>query len=324
VDCCTSLVLPGGKFFRSYDGITPEPWSFDEAVAPATISAVRLDQFEVTVARFRKFVAALDAGWRPELGSGKHVHLNGGRGVNNASPGTRVPFEEGWQIDWDQYLPETLPEWEEYFREYGPLTFNTWLGPASSTQPINSVNWYQAYAFRTWDGGFLPTEAEWNYAAAGGDEQRRYPWGTEHPPYDTSRDIYACFLGSTVRHPVTEYYGDGGMGPGFPVGSCDGGLEQIGPVGFPLAGAGRFGHANLGGNVREWVLDGMDFTTGSSQVYPTKSCDDCAYLDRTEDRVQRGGGWDTSGRSSLLSSLRGSLQPHYDSSELGVRCARPL
>jgi formylglycine-generating enzyme required for sulfatase activity len=325
VDCCTSLILPGGKFFRSYDGVTPEPWAFDEKIEPATISAVRLDQFEVTVGRFRKFVAAVVAGWRPAVGSGKHVHLNGGRGVANASAGTRVPFEDGWQLEWDQYLPQTLTEWETHFRDWGPWISNTWHGPASSdTQPINSVNWYQAYAFCAWDGGFLPTEAEWNYAAAGGDEQRRYPWGGQHPPYDTSRDIYGCFLGSTERHHVTEGYADGGMGPGNPVGDCGGGLEQISPVGFPVAGTGRFGHVNLGGNVSEWILDGYESTPDNTQHYATSSCDDCAYLDSTQSRVNRGAGFDSSGRYTLLSSLRGSLQPYFDRSDLGVRCARPL
>jgi formylglycine-generating enzyme required for sulfatase activity len=42
--------------------------------------------------------------------------------------------------------------------------------------PINCVTWHEAYAFCIWDGGFLPTEAEWELAASGGEE-RVFPYG---------------------------------------------------------------------------------------------------------------------------------------------------
>jgi formylglycine-generating enzyme required for sulfatase activity len=48
------------------------------------------------------------------------------------------------------------------------------------------MDWYEAYAFCIWDGGFLPTDAEWNYAAAGGAQQRAYPWS--NPPTSLTID----------------------------------------------------------------------------------------------------------------------------------------
>jgi hypothetical protein len=58
-------------------------------------------------------------------------------------------------------------------------------GP-NEKRAINYVTWYDAYAFCIWDGGFLPSEAEWNYAAAGGAEQRVFPWS--NPPKSTTID----------------------------------------------------------------------------------------------------------------------------------------
>jgi formylglycine-generating enzyme len=48
-------------------------------------------------------------------------------------------------------------------------TNQTWTDTVGSHEnlPINCINWYEAYAFCIWDGGFLPSDAESEYAAAG-------------------------------------------------------------------------------------------------------------------------------------------------------------
>src|SRR5262245_57064468 len=52
-DCCESPLVPGGTFKRSYDGV-----GYTDVSKVATVSDFRLDMFEVTVGRFRRFVEA--------------------------------------------------------------------------------------------------------------------------------------------------------------------------------------------------------------------------------------------------------------------------
>jgi formylglycine-generating enzyme required for sulfatase activity len=174
--CCTSLEVTGGTFYRDYDlsnfafVMAADGGPTDEA-DPATVSGFRLDKYLVTVGPFRQFVAAWNGDWLPPAGSGKHSYLNGGLGLVNAGDDAGVEYETGWLSSDDGNIAPTNANLSCY-----PV-YDTWTNTAGSQEnlPIDCVSWYDAYAFCIWDGGFLPTEAELEYAAAGGSQQREYP-----------------------------------------------------------------------------------------------------------------------------------------------------
>ncbi len=126
------------------------------------------------------------------------------------------------------------------------------------------MDWYEAYAFCIWDGGFLPSEAEWEYAAAGGSQQREYPWGSVAPG---TASLYAIYDG---------YYPSGSAASAISV-------SNIAPVGTATKGAGAWGQLDLAGSVWEWVLD---YSAGYGSP-----CTDCADLTSSNSRVDRGGGF---------------------------------
>jgi len=305
--CCVTLPVPGGSFYRSYDGVScpggldpmpaPELGCYTTMDAPATVSAFRLDKYLVTVARFRQFVNAVVAGWLPAPGSGTHAYLNQGKGVTDStSPGA---FETGWDSAWNGGLPQTVDAWASII---AAGNFTT-LPVGQESLPMAGPSWTQAYAFCIWDGGFLPTEAEWNFAAAGGSEQRVYPWST--PP--TSQEIDCSEANLEV---------DGG--------SCIDTSGEWLPIGaFSPGGDGKWGHVDLAGSQSQWTLDWLrDYVT---------PCIDCAALQPPQDpspqleaaRVLRGGDY-ADGLPDLLVSFRNADFPEAgdsDSSE-GFRCAR--
>jgi formylglycine-generating enzyme len=293
--CCTSLEVAGGTYYRTYTYGSPSSYA-----DPATVSGFRLDKYLVTVGRFRQFVAAWNngSGYWPSAGSGKHRHLNCGNGLNATGGG----YEAGWDAtDWNNttYIDPTNANLA------CGSSYDTWTNTAGSQEnlPINCVDWYEAYAFCIWDGGFLPSETESEYAAAGGNQQRDYPWGltvpgTACPGTGCEYAIYGCDYPSGS-------------------GSCTG-VANIAPVGTASLGIGAWGQLDLIGEIFEWNLDDWD----GPYVDP---CTDCADLSPTPSgRDIRGGFYGTS-----ISVLHPSDQmnnggeiPASREYAIGFRCAR--
>ena len=278
--CCTSLEVAGGTYTRTYDFYVADGGPMNLA-DPATVSGFRLDKYLVTVGRFRQFVNAVfpsdgGSGWLPAPGSGKHVHLNGGNGLNATGGG----YEPGWMTTDDINIAPTDTNLA------CQAVYATWTNTAGAqeTRPINCVNWYEAYAFCVWDGGFLPSEAEWEYAAAGGSQQREYPWGSTDPGTSNEYAIY------NVNY-----------------------LDFIAPVGTPTLGAGLWGQLDLVGELWEWNLDWY-----AAYVDP---CTDCADTTAASNRVVRGGSFDNPAQY-VRPPVRNFSAPTTNSSRGGFRCAR--
>jgi formylglycine-generating enzyme required for sulfatase activity len=271
--CCAARGVPGGSFLRSYDGITDYGTYFTQPF-PATVSPFVLDVYEVTVSRFRSFVGAYDSWAKPSPGSGSNPN---------------DPDDMGWDPTWNQNLQPTAADLEnELACSLSGSVTGTWTHTPGVNEllPITCVDWFTAFAFCVWDGARLPTEAEWNYAAAAGDEQRIYPWSSPQDPSISSSDaVY--------------------------------GVQAAMPVGSAPAGEGKWGQQDLAGNADEWVRDWY------ADQFPTTNCMDCANLTPSMFAVLRGGSY-YYGADEVSASFRdyatptaGSVFPWF-----GMRCAR--
>jgi formylglycine-generating enzyme required for sulfatase activity len=205
-------------------------------VHSATVSPFLLDAYEITVGRFRKFVDAYPSS-KPKAGAGAHPLI----------------ANSGWNSSWDSSLPSDAVALRSALvcdSLSNPIAA-TWTDTpgANETLPINCLSWYDLFAFCAWDGGRIPTEAEWEYAARGGAEEREYPWGNAPVP-DPSLAIF--------------------------------GAAAPAPVGSVPMGDSKWKHHDLAGNVWEWTID---WYAG----YSAGACNDCANLTPANWRVNRGG-----------------------------------
>ncbi len=247
--CCSRIAIPGGKFELLRD---------DGTTVTTTVAPYALDKYEATVGRFRRWIAAGEP--LPAAGT---VLWRGPKGKE-------LRWKRGWRVQ----RGADLAGWKRY---------DTWTG-GDDKRPKNNVSWFTALAFCAFDGGRLPTSAEWRFAAVGGEQNRRYPWGDDPPTAD--RALYDCL-------------GDGNK-------SCS--IADILPVGSRPLGVGRWGHMDLAGSMFEWTLEWSfagDFPAASSRG------GGFCYI----------GGVDRRAVTFLLPSAVRRDDPSEKSHMVGVRCA---
>ena len=296
------LWIPGGTFKMGSD----HP-AFRDAkpVHDVTIDGFWLDEHEVTNAEFRKFVEATGyvtiAEQKPDPrefpGVPEEVLVPGS--IVFLSPGKDVPLNDprGWQ----HYVPGACWKHPE--------------GPGSDIKgrenhPAVHIAWDDADAYAKWAGKRLPTEAEWEYAARAGLDQKPFVWGDDKNP--GNRWMANIWQGKFPAENLRE----------------DGHYRTAPVKSYP---PNAFGVYDISGNVWEWCADWYrpDYYRKSPRLNPEGPPD--SYDPQEPDpgaarrkRVQRGGSFLCSDLYCIryMPGGRGKGDVHSSHSHVGFRCAK--
>ena len=317
--------IPGGTFEMGTD---------DPAAPPRERPAhrVRLDGFwmdaaPVTNSQFRAFVEATGYLTIAERA------IDWNELKKQLPPGTPKPADELLQPGSLVFTPPDHPVDLSEMGHWWTWTVGaSWKHPqgAGSTiegkdnYPVVHIAWDDAVAFSKWAGKRLPTEAEWEYAARGGETKNfRYWWGdTLRPAAGAHAGRLMCniFTGEFPHHNTAED-----------------GYEQLSPIdAFPKNG---FGLYDMAGNVWQWTADlyradahALSFVSAAktssgccfNPTGPTESFDPTRPIPGAMERVIKSGSFlcHESYCESYRPTARRGTPPDTGSSHVGFRCVK--
>lgn len=255
--------IPGGTFSMGTDDAFP----YEAPMHQVTVKPYWMDVTEVTVGQFDAFVKA--TGYKTE------AEQLGWSGVFDVDKGE---WTKGDGADWRH------PE--------GPKS------TATPNEPVVHVSYADAEAYARWAGKRLPTEAEWEFAARGGKEGWKYPWGNELAP-----------KGMMVANWWQGVFPEKNTGE-------DGFVRRAPVASFQPNGYGLY---DVAGNVWEWCSDWYD-----PDYYARSPKDNPKGPESGDERVLRGGGWMCS--LNYCQGYRVAARNHTPSdsglNNLGFRCVR--
>ena len=156
--------LDGGSFWMGSESPAIFPADGEGPVRKVTLSPFYMSKYAVTTEQFAEFVEATEYRTEAERFGWSFVFQNQVRGLES---------ERAAETPWFHRV-----EGARWSRPEGCGSSVNWRGD----HPVMHVSWNDAVAYCEWAGYRLPTEAEWEFAARGGLEQKEYPWGDELTP----------------------------------------------------------------------------------------------------------------------------------------------
>jgi formylglycine-generating enzyme required for sulfatase activity len=306
--------IEGGEFLMGSE--LPCSRMNERPVVKVRVDGFWIDQHAVTNAQFRKFVEATGYKTTAERA------VDWEELKKQVAPGTPKPPDEMLQAGSLVFTPTDGPvdlsEISAWWRWTPGANWQHPEGPKSNLDgreqhPVVQVSWDDANAYAKWAGKRLPTEAEWEFAARGGLEGKRYVWGDEF-----KRDGKFMTNTWTGNFPYKNTKEDGFVGTS-PV------------MSYP---ANDYGLYDMSGNVWNWVSDWYrPDSHARSKLEPSchnpqgpKSSYNPSQPYQTEERVIKGGSFlcHPDYCESYRPSARRGTSPDTGSSHVGFRCAKEL